>query len=530
MATAVIERPVDRSHDPRGELPRRRQPRRRAPRPRAPDEVLTWHEVLPAIPNITLTTEVHPTAFGEVVKIEADVEPVLGKVPSGAVRLRIQHNGDVVTSFDANGHAEGFILPADAWATSHIFATSRRRLLVRGGLGRVPRPPRRPGHGHRQRVGHRHADRRPTRHAGRDRRSRRGARGRQRALLRRPTRDRLRPGRATPVWPARRSPSRPPARTRSPLATTAASASSTRSPPHPLALGVAGPSRSSFTVIGDGAAYGSSPRGPGQPLHQRGLADRPDRHHHGEARRRQIIGQAPSVRPRRSPGLTIWRTSIPLANRLEPGSLPVTVEYSGDSRVLDPDRRPRTVSVQRRAISVVFDAAVPEHRPRRADPVIADGRPHRPVRACRRRPPGPSVPGQIDFVQRHPERRRHRRAAARRSSRPRSSAPSRCTRPTAATAATSPAHQRAAVDHDHAERLGGRGSRPTFVDAAEVWSTPSPVKASWEVLGAVTPATGPVEIWTNEGRQSCPATADGDLQRPVQRPHRGRMDRSALRR
>ena len=219
-----------------------------------------------------------------------------------------------------------------------------------------------------------------------------------------------------------------------------------------------------------------------------------------------IIGQAPVGPAEVLPGLTVWRTYVPLPSIVEPQAFGVTVEYSGDTRY-SPQSSDSTVSVLRRSISVVLDSAFPSSVAV-GDPVILTG--HLVV------PPGmPSPPtgtlrlqGLTAFCE------VTLNAGATGGS---------CVAQFP-TAAFSPEQVYATYSGDSRyfpgnpseplpltitqSRVAVRLTTDSLTTINRVWSNFVPVKATWDVLGAAA-ATGPVEIWTNEGKQSCPTTPVG---------------------
>jgi hypothetical protein len=67
---------------------------------------LTFHTVEKAVYTVTVRTERTPTAFGERIHVLADAPTIGGRIPSGLVRFRVVNFGLAPpTTFDANGHA-----------------------------------------------------------------------------------------------------------------------------------------------------------------------------------------------------------------------------------------------------------------------------------------------------------------------------------------------------------------------------------------------------------------------------------------
>ncbi len=81
----------------------------------AADEALTWHTVLPATPPVLLSSEASPTRYGERIRLFADVSPVAGRVPTGAVTFTVAGGVPVrSTHFDAAGRASADVYPGRA--------------------------------------------------------------------------------------------------------------------------------------------------------------------------------------------------------------------------------------------------------------------------------------------------------------------------------------------------------------------------------------------------------------------------------
>jgi hypothetical protein len=81
--------------------------------PSGSDDVLTFHTVTKAATYpVVVTTETTPTFFGERVRVLVDAARVGGRIPSGLVTIHIQ-NTDVTkaTTFDADGHAQADLFP-----------------------------------------------------------------------------------------------------------------------------------------------------------------------------------------------------------------------------------------------------------------------------------------------------------------------------------------------------------------------------------------------------------------------------------